>query len=174
MQEPHRNTVASLSKIYQTGVGKKNIGQKTFVKEKTTNLPLSPENGADLKYAGDERSRADKGCEGEGYRQKKKRDKSSVAENLTRGSTATRLNWMEVVSLMTTTMGPTGSRVEAIAAKQRPTDENPDEIETPTRMFSVESRPPRYPNAQTNEVVVVTPIQTVTSIAREDARANFW
>lgn len=65
---------------------------------------------------------------------KRKLIENLVVENLNRKSTVTRLTRMEAILTITATISPAGRSVELIDAKQRSTEEYPDEIETPTRI----------------------------------------
>lgn len=107
---------------------------------------MDPGSGADLRYTGDERSDTDEGSRGSRCRKNKKSDKNSMAENLNRKSTATRLARMEVNLMMIATISPTGRKVEATAVKQRTADEYFDEIGIRTRMFPLGSLSPHYRN----------------------------
>lgn len=74
--------------------------------------------------------------------------------------------------MMTATLDPTGSRVEAIAATQMTADGYPDQIGIPTRMVSLNARPAPYRNVLTSRVVVVISIRMMTDVAGEGAGVN--
>lgn len=80
---------------------------------------------------------------------------------------------MEVVPMMIATVGPIGRRFEATTLEQRPTDEYPGEIEIPTGIVLLKSRPPRYRDVQTSGVVVVLPVRTMTDVVKEGAGVSF-
>lgn len=69
-----------------------------------------------------------------------------------------RLTRVVEILMMTATIITTGRRIKAIAAKQKPGDEYPNEVENPTRTASLETRPTHRQNVRTNRVVVVIPI----------------
>lgn len=96
-----------------------------------------------------------------------------MAKNLNRGTPATHLTPMKVISMKTATIRITGRGVESMAAEQKTTDEYPDGRGIPTSTAGQKSRPPRYWNLQSSRVLEITPIWTTTKVAKAGGGANF-
>lgn len=112
--------------------------------EKTTCLPVFFSSGEDFRSTGGKRTDTDSHHCRKKYQQRKTAIGNSVVENLNGRTRVTRLTWLEAITRMATSIGPTERRVRFIAANRRYTNGYPEEVGSLDRTAPPWGRLPCY------------------------------